>query len=1079
MACNISDESISDSSSDTASILSGESIGDTSSDEDTSSSLLISQEINKNPSDRVSMEFNENNLLRPQSIGDEQESMDLSDDNDNNSVVSPIGKSTKVDTAGALQQLLSVSSKGSAVPLNASDVNGSVDTGKAISSHRNGGDSTVSTLPIKSSVRPVNNVIQNWRRCLWPPLSPFYRMLLRCKCVYTPRNSDSPGNFGNKRNNTAVTTQEELRDSSKNDPVSAASALWLEWSDFWNPVYLKPVALEYSCPAEHNRTFFLLLMEECRAWMSSVLFGLGNMQGKVGAVGHVSSIYSAQYNRRGYGDQAVQSWQKSVVTGLSRFTEALDTADDPKLGNLWVIDVNMIQQDGDKSGVGVSRYVPGDLLAITCDLWTDRIALGIVKGWDPDCDLMQTAAVGQDNLSSYKLVVCMESVLQGSTSTDSRKRGRNEYDADQLGGWFQQGDICEGTPLNLRPIGNTTTSARECQALSSLAAIRPKLRDVLLSPSRYADTVSAMLCADSTCPEGISFTMWSELQAQYNSSQLKAISSICWPQANIEKAEGKPSVMDSRADENTKPLPIEAVPSPYPLLLLQGPPGTGKTHTILGMISVLLEVGVPGDGPKKSGQKVTVGASLTSRQRTKVSSAGRITPSNKVRILFCAPSNTAVDELAGRLKRVGVLGPDGKRRPNLNIVRIGQSVDAKSTSPETDSEYTDTLDLTLDYLVEKKRRDLETAHKHSGESRGQNMLPRIPGTVRLRQIILEEADVVCSTLSGAGSVQLLECIMGGSTASSRDSSSANSKGKLPFSFDVVIIDEASQSVEPSTLIPLKYNPKMVIMVGDPNQLRATVQSSSCVNFSYGQSLFERLNLAGYPKLMLETQYRMHPEISLFPSRRFYGGRLVDDARMKTKPDGLPGSHWKPYHDHPSGKFRPLVLHNIWRGRQELVGTSYCNKVEGDFILNLFAEIRSKYARNCSGGVGIIAAYKAQQQYLRRIFRSKYGPQMGGVSGRSDYFRGKVEISTVDGFQGREMDIIIFSCVRTVKGDTRGALDSNKGVGFMSEWQRLNVALTRAKYALWIVGDVKQLKRGGDVWKDLIDHCRVNRCVMNS
>ena len=107
----------------------------------------------------------------------------------------------------------------------------------------------------------------------------------------------------------------------------------------------------------------------------------------------------------------------------------------------------------------------------------------------------------------------------------------------------------------------------------------------------------------------------------------------------------------------------------------------------------------------------------------------------------------------------------------------------------------------------------------------------------IRKALLESAHIVCCTLSGAGSQPILEVIM-----------------RLPgFKFDAVIIDEAAQAVEPSTLIPLKYNPAVVVMVGDPCQLPATLFSKSAKEANYGQSLFQRLHSTGYPVTMLETQ----------------------------------------------------------------------------------------------------------------------------------------------------------------------------------------------------------------------------------
>lgn len=233
-------------------------------------------------------------------------------------------------------------------------------------------------------------------------------------------------------------------------------------------------------------------------------------------------------------------------------------------------------------------------------------------------------------------------------------------------------------------------------------------------------------------------------------------------------------------------------------------------------------------------------------------------------------------------------------------------------------------------------------------------------------------------------------------------------------------------------------------------------------------------------LMLETQYRMHPDISYFSSHEFYHGRLLNDPRMNSTHAGhqvQKGSHWKPYHEDRSRRYGPMVWHDFYSGQQEIIGTSYRNQqeviyflfflsfLEAHYILNLVASFHQTYPDHSSGGIGIIAAYKAQQRYLKKIFRDKFG---NVFNKRNNSFY--LEISTVDGFQGREMDIIIFSCVRT----NSSVNSSSLGIGFMADWQRLNVAITRAKYGLWIVGDIKKLENGGEVWKRLIDHCQRRR-----
>ena len=179
----------------------------------------------------------------------------------------------------------------------------------------------------------------------------------------------------------------------------------------------------------------------------------------------------------------------------------------------------------------------------------------------------------------------------------------------------------------------------------------------------------------------------------------------------------------------------------------------------------------------------------------------------------------------------------------------------------------------LDNLVE----NLRNRQRAGAERKGSLNITDI------RKSVIEQADIVCSTLSGAGSQPLVEAVM---------------RLGCKFQFDAVIIDEAAQAIEPSALIPLKYNPRTVVMVGDPAQLPATIFSKTAKQAGLGTSLFQRLQASGYPVTMLETQYRMHPLIAEHPSRYFYHGLLKTDQSQNRKS--------KPYHSHPGGLFRPCM-----------------------------------------------------------------------------------------------------------------------------------------------------------------------------
>ena len=293
---------------------------------------------------------------------------------------------------------------------------------------------------------------------------------------------------------------------------------------------------------------------------------------------------------------------------------------------------------------------------------------------------------------------------------------------------------------------------------------------------------------------------------------------------------------------------------------------------------------------------------------------------------------------------------------------------------------------------------------------------------KLRCCVLENAQIVLATLSSSaiGDLQHLQ-------------------GRIKR----VIVDEAGQAVEPSTLIPLSNQSEQLVLIGDPAQLPPTVISQVAVEYNYGQSLFERLQLAGHPTHLLDTQYRCHPSISGFVSKQFYGGKLKNGKNVLKQDYKLPC--------HKLASLGPLVFYNV-RGRESRIKTSmsYVNENEGRFVARIYHEIR--LTRGCSSiGIGIITPYSAQLQLLRTNLRDAV---------RSD---SQLELNTVDGYQGREFDVIILSLVRSANhGYTKNSL------GFLRSSRRLNVALSRARYSLLVVGD-QQLLSSSSMWSSFLAH----------
>lgn len=241
---------------------------------------------------------------------------------------------------------------------------------------------------------------------------------------------------------------------------------------------------------------------------------------------------------------------------------------------------------------------------------------------------------------------------------------------------------------------------------------------------------------------------------------------------------------------------------------------------------------------------------------------------------------------------------------------------------------------------------------------------------------------------------------------------------------MVVIDEAAQASEVAILPPLSLGAARCVLVGDPQQLPATVISKAAGTLMYSRSLFERFQQAGCPTMLLSVQYRMHPQIRDFPSRYFYQGRLTDSESVAKLPD-------EPYYKDPL--LRPYIFYDIRHGRESHRGgsVSYQNIHEAQFCLRLYEHVQ-KTVKSLGVGkitVGIITPYKLQLKCLQREFDEVLNSEEG-----KDLY-----INTVDAFQGQERDVIIMSCVRA----------SSHGVGFVADIRRMNVALTRARRALWV------------------------------
>ncbi|NXF38787.1 ZGRF1 protein, partial [Nyctibius bracteatus] len=255
-------------------------------------------------------------------------------------------------------------------------------------------------------------------------------------------------------------------------------------------------------------------------------------------------------------------------------------------------------------------------------------------------------------------------------------------------------------------------------------------------------------------------------------------------------------------------------------------------------------------------------------------------------------------------------------------------------------------------------------------------------------------------------------------------------------FPVVMLDECSQMTEPASLLPIaRFQCEKLILVGDPKQLPPTIQGSESVHEKgLEQTLFDRLCLMGHKTILLRTQYRCHPAISAIANELFYEGSLIDGV---SEEDRSPLLDWLP----------TLCFYSVNGVEQIERDNSFYNMAEVHFTVKL---IQSLIVSGVEGSaIGVITLYKSQMCKIRTVLSGAH----------SEAFEVKaVQVSTVDAFQGAEKEIIVLSCVRT------------RQMGFIDSEKRMNVALTRAKRHLLIVGNLACLSRNR-LWGRVIHHCK--------
>ena len=427
--------------------------------------------------------------------------------------------------------------------------------------------------------------------------------------------------------------------------------------------------------------------------------------------------------------------------------------------------------------------------------------------------------------------------------------------------------------------------------------------------------------------------------------------------------------------------------------IVHGPPGTGKTTTLVEAINETLM--------------------------------------RESQVLVCAQSNMAVDWISEKLVDRGI-----------NVLRIGNPtrVNDKMLSFTYERRFESHPDYPQLWAIRKAIRELRKNRKKGSENYHQKM-ERLKSRaaeieIRINSELFGEARVIACTLVGSAH-RLLE----------------------GMKFGTLFIDEAAQALEAACWIPMRRASR-VILAGDHCQLPPTVKSIAALRAGLGKTLMERI-AENKPEVvtLLKIQYRMNDEIMRFSSDWFYGGKVESAPQIKYR-SVLDYDHPITWIDtsneenqitiegedapedsaSTSSSVSAANQNSDLNFKEQFVGESFgrINKAEAELTLLTLAEYFTKIGKQRvlseSIDVGIISPYRAQVQYLKKLIK-KY-----------EFFkpyRRLISVNTVDGFQGQERDVILISLVRS---------NDEGQIGFLKDLRRMNVAMTRARMKLIILGN---------------------------
>ena len=379
-------------------------------------------------------------------------------------------------------------------------------------------------------------------------------------------------------------------------------------------------------------------------------------------------------------------------------------------------------------------------------------------------------------------------------------------------------------------------------------------------------------------------------------------------------------------------------------------------------------------------------------------------------VLVCAQSNMALDWISEQLVDRGI-----------NVLRIGNPtrVNDKMLGFTYERRFESHPDYPQLWAIRKAIRELRS-HRKRGDERFHQKFEHLKASateleIRINSALFDEARVVASTLVGSAN-RVLE----------------------GMKFGTLFIDEAAQALEAACWIPMRRVTR-VVFAGDHCQLPPMVKSIAALKAGLGKSLMERI-VEHKPDVvtLLKIQYRMNEKIMKFSSDWFYHGEV--ESAPQTRNRGILDL------DEPIEWRDSKVDDEEGDSGESFVGESFgrINKAEAQLTLDTledyFKKIGKQRILDEHIDVGVISPYRAQVQYLRRLIRKRESFKP---------YRHSISVNTVDGFQGQERDIILISLVRS---------NDQGQIGFLNDLRRMNVAITRARMKLIILGDKATLCR---------------------